>query len=162
MKTFIESLRKKTIKRIFKIVDTVGVFVAVVWISAVALNSLDTHLAPVVEDFEVSSVEPVGDSTISLYGTMDKVRNCSQKGLSAYYDPSEDSERPFAVPMTYPGSAVDNRPAIEQSWGPWEVNLKRVEGDTSEGSVDLYVDHSCHIFWNTSTHLTNIPLEGLE
>ncbi len=135
------------------IVHTVAKFVICVVVLAGGLHVFQQHeatLFPVVEGFQIYSVEVNPKGNIVLYGTMKKTRQCEFLELSVFatYD-NERIKTPLAVEFLDVGAK--SRPAIYQSFGPWIVNTNGFSYDAVK--LDFYTRHRCHALWETESHL---------
>lgn len=124
-------------------------------LATVAMKLVDSFGFPVVKYFYVTSMDTQKDS-VQVAGSMEKVRNCRVLGVSAFYETSETL--PAASSLVFLDAEVDSRPAIEQRWGPWEVEVPT----DSKGDITFYVNHRCHILWDTTTKLTKFPFDTRE
>ena len=130
-----------------KVVNKWFTITSMIILGAVVIKLVDSKGFPVVKDFFVTSMT-THPNNVRVKGTMEKTRNCRPLGVSAFY--RTPGNLPTATPLTFLDAEVDSRPSIEQSWGPWQVDVP-VE---SRGKITLYVNHRCHILWDTSTRLT--------
>lgn len=150
MKTIVKAL--PTHRHGIKFVSQLATLFSTIVLMTVMLNIAEYTFLPVVEDFEVTEVYKESDNVV-LYGVMDKVRNCTPLAVSAYV---QGIEYPHVRSIGFPSQEhIFSRPTIKQEWGPWVVDA----GDAEE--ITLYVNHSCHPFWNRMTELGTVELNGV-
>lgn len=113
-----------------------------------AVREIDRSF-PVIKDFKVTS-QAVGDNTVIIEGTLNKVRDCKILSVNAFTPEGRKLDIEFP-----PGISEDNlptRPVRIQFWGPWEVHNNGVE------TITIYAQHACSIFWTQTTKLTDLTL----
>lgn len=117
----------------------------------IAIGLLEPLYFPVVREWTVTKMDRFQD-TVVLSGYMKKVRDCKFVGMVAEDD---DGHR---LPLKYLDNPIDDtasRPVGAQTWGPWQV-VVNIQNATSR--VRFTATHSCHIGWQTVTHLGEVKL----
>lgn len=117
-------------------------------VAAVLVARIVDTSFPVVDEFVVTDLKTT-DSGILIEGTMRKVKDCTFNSVSAFTDSGRKVHVQF---LDKPGNNPDtSRPVRVQLWGPWEV----YSGHSH--MVSLYASHRCHIFWDQTTKLVDLP-----
>lgn len=118
-----------------------------------SVMKIEHEVFPVVSDFHISKLERKGDYII-LSGFMHKSRDCAFVGVSA--ELINGSVR-ANLPFTYTTSVPDTRPTHlgTQGWGPWKIIIPSSQ---KNAIVSLTATHHCHVWWQTQSHLINLPV----
>ena len=117
-------------------------------VSAVFVAKIVDTSFPVVDDFVVTEIK-LSDHGIIIEGTMRKAKDCTFNSVTAFTD---DSKKVHVQFLDKPfGQPDDSRPVRVQLWGPWEV----YSGESK--MVSLYANHTCHMFWDQTTKLVDLP-----
>lgn len=107
---------------------------------------IEGRLFPVVGDVVITSQAEVDcGNCISLFGTFQKLRECTFLDLLVIYQTPDKGE--VGVPVRFTNGAVVRTEGLH-SFGPWEVDLSPRQFEQST-IVEAY--HECHPFWVTVT-----------
>lgn len=108
---------------------------------------IESKFLPVVPKFTVGATSWDGE-TLTIWGEMDKVRECKFDGMLAYYRNAHGN--PVRVPVRFPDEK-ETRPAIEQEFGPIWIDMpsEYVIGTP----ITLWGNHKCHFLWFTTAKL---------
>jgi hypothetical protein len=102
--------------------------------SWLTFKEFESRFFPVVTDFRITEVVEQVDSTVDIYGSFSKVRDCEFVGVVAYSGPTlvrvsfVDGEGRLYPDVT--------RLARKQFFGPWRLEPKTAQ-------LELYVTHNC-------------------
>ena len=104
---------------------------------------------PVVRGFEVTS-QRVTDLSVSIEGSVEKVRDCKLLENNAF----KPEGRKIAINILdrHNEENQGTRPVGSQFWGPWEIF------NQNNDSVNIYITHTCSVFWSQTTKLTTLTL----
>ncbi|QCO57445.1 hypothetical protein EOK75_17170 (plasmid) [Pseudorhodobacter turbinis] len=116
-----------------------------IWLLIFTFNNLfgmlEGKFMPVVENFTIMTT-----ANSEVFGTYDKVRNCTLDGSKWYY--TEDNDR---IPARLESTGfTQNRKIGFYSYGPWKISI---EEELIEDHSYILVTHKCHPLWNTVTKL---------
>lgn len=106
------------------------------------IGGVEGYFKPVVENFLFTTVVPQQDS-ILLYGTFDKVRDCTFIGM--YGTISKDKHKSHIQVVFEEPAKV--RTLGAQEFGPWRVSISQ---EYFKG-MQLYAIHDCHSGYLTRT-----------
>lgn len=107
---------------------------------------------PVITDFHISKLEHK-QGYVVLSGFMRKTRDCSFVGVSAeLVNGSVRKGLPFTYSNPYSDASMHQLDA--QGWGPWKIIIP---ANQTNAIVSLTATHRCHVWWQTQSHLGNLP-----
>lgn len=142
---------RKAIMRLAATAMSVIVAVLAGMLTLTTLPMIETAIAPVVEDWQITEVRKDGYDLI-VSGVMTKRRDC------AYIPPprARDAQGINLVVHSANPTAVISWPASDtpQSFAPWRV----VNGADRE--VEFFLNHSCHSLYTLFTRLGKVSLKG--
>lgn len=120
-------------------------FIGFLIIGAMGVKWYEGNHMPVVPEFVVERSSWDGD-TLSIWGKMDKVRDCTLTGLLNYYTPA--GGLPTKALTSFP-DGMQSRPPMKQNFGPIDIYLPS-DGPYmyDPGSkVTVWARHNCHPGW---------------
>ena len=113
--------------------------------------TIERGLLPVVERFDVLSIQHQTDGSVLIAGTLIKARDCQITGLQAT---NEHDSRVRVDYMDRPSNAdLHSRPVGPSSWGPWRVHPNGAR------YVMLASEHRCHPLWTIKTTLAAFQVQ---
>ena len=115
---------------------------------------------PVVAPFVVTSREWIDGRTLIVSGWMTKRRECHLDELFAVQVPPRAVARLANIEfLERHDRALVSRPAIEQSWGPWQITVTSAPAST----IYIRTRHRCHALWDvTAQHEIYSPPESAQ
>lgn len=124
----------------------VSMTLCVIYLFAMSYNQflgrVEGSINPVVDNVRITSVKPVGDSSVEIYGEADKLRSCRYIDTRWFYTDGEDMI-PARIQFLE-GTKI--RPTGGFSFGPWVINMTPEQFTTGSRSE---VIHSCHWLFDT-------------
>jgi hypothetical protein len=117
-------------------------------------GKIEGHFSPVIENFVVSHTEPSDKEfgSIVIFGTFDKIRNCSFENIEARLTKTNDQGKTIKTKINVVFEERDKVRFIGQDngYGPWRLKVTPSEVQ----DLEFIAEHSCHPLWKTVTVAT--------
>ena len=140
----------------FRFISHAFTLVLFLIVSSIAFSSMlgvaEGDFAPVVTNFTITKMVSNEPGTTTIWGTLDRLRDCPYEKLNFREGDSQFSEAVEVRVMV----ASSKRQMGHNTFGPWQVRMDR--DDILHNSMAT-IEHSCHPGWNTTSQLyTNTSL----
>lgn len=121
--------------------------------------SIESHLFPVVSEFNLIETSPINAKEILVRGSMVKKRGeCRRESLIAY---TMDGQNTIKIPLKIEYLDRNNNEEIlfriigKQSWGPWKLSS---DFNLSGTTLNITSYHNCHGLYLIPTTLLDVPI----